>query len=110
MSLQNASSSNQSCSVPLYVGRLVLDWPTPTTNTIPFAAGPPAPVYRPRTRSRRFWRAAPAPVRTAEDDSLTAQVSPAPMSKPCTAIRRRASTPASYQVLPLAAIHRAQPL
>src|SRR3954451_7708264 len=112
MSLQNASSPSHSSSVPLYSDRLVLGWPAaPITYTAPFTAGPAPPAsWSPRTRSRRFFRALSVPWRTADDDSLTAQMSPAVTSNPCAAMRRRASTPASYQLAPVVLTQELQPL
>src|SRR5262245_42200457 len=43
----------------------------------------------------------PLPTRTADENSFTAHESPAPTSNPAAAIRRRASTPASYQEPPV---------
>src|SRR5204863_8007907 len=112
MSLQNASSPSHSSSVPWYVASVVLPCDAaPITYTAPFTKGPSPPAsYSPRTRSRRFFRALPVPVRTAEEDSFTAQVSPAATSNPCAAMRRRASTPASYQLAPVVETHELQPL
>jgi hypothetical protein len=58
-----------------------------------------------------FRRAFPAPVRTAELNSFTAQMSPAFTSKPAATIRCRASTPASNHVRAgSAATHACQPV
>jgi hypothetical protein len=76
--------------------------------TTPRAVRVPPPPYSPRTSSRAFSLASPAPLRTVEGNSLTAHVSPAAMSKPARAMRRRASTPAACQVVPLSAIHLLQ--
>ena len=55
--------------------------PSPITKTMPFASGSvPSPSWSPRTRSRMFARAAPVFRRTADENSLTAQVSPEAMS------------------------------
>src|SRR5690348_10623327 len=112
MSDQNTLSRSQSSSVPLYVASGVeLCAAAPMTYTTPLTAGPSPPAsYSPRTRSRRFLRAFPVFSRTADDASLTAHVSPAVTSKPCAAIRRRASTPASYQLAPVVDTHELQPL
>src|SRR5438045_2726226 len=110
MALQNVVSPNHISSVPLYVESAVALWPAPITYTPPLTSGPASPAYSPCTRSRRFRRALPVPARTAEEDSLTIHVSPAPTSKPCAAIRRRASTPASYQLAPVDPTHELQPL
>src|SRR4051812_42113170 len=110
MSLQKALSPNHISSVPLYVESAVALCPAPITYTPPLTSGPASPVYSPCTRSRRLRRALPVPVRTADEDSLTIHVSPAATSKPCATIRRRASTPASYQLAPVFATHELQPL
>jgi hypothetical protein len=81
MSIQNAASWNHSCTRALYVPSSGTRWPTPTTKTTPFVGGPsPAASYSPRTSSRTFARALPSPRRTAEENSLTAHVSPAATS------------------------------
>src|SRR5690348_5491151 len=53
-------------------------------------------------------RAAPVPRLTAELSSFTAQVSPFETSKPASAIRLRAATPASNHVEPFPATHFVQ--
>ena len=50
-----------------------------------------------------FCRLVPLPTRTAEENSFTAHVSPRATSNPAALIRRRASTPAWYQELPVLA-------
>ena len=74
--------------------------------TTPRAVRVPSPSYSPRTSSRAFARASPAPLRTVEGNSFTAHVSPAAMSKPACAMRRRTSTPAACQVVPFSATQR----
>ncbi len=57
-----------------------------------------------------FARALPVPWRTAEESSFKAQVSPAATRYPAVSIRRRASTPAAYQELPVEATQAVQPV
>ena len=67
--------------------------------------GVPEPVWSPRTKSRRSWRAVPAFRKTSipicavvgAPTSLIAHESPSEASYPASAISRRASTPAAYQ-------------
>ena len=54
-------------------------------------------------------RAGPTPLVAVDGNSLTIQLSPSVTSKPAAAIRRRASTPASYQVELFAETQERQP-
>src|SRR4051812_40593764 len=78
--------------------------------TAPLTGGAlPSPSYRPRTSSRMFARASPSPRRTADESSLTDQLSPLATSNPEAAIRLRASTPAAYQLPPFDATQLLHP-
>ena len=79
------------------------------SKTPPFTIGSvPSPSWRPCTKSRISVRAEPIPRRTTEENSFTIQLSPEATLNPAAAIRRRASTPAWYQVELLAAIQARQ--
>ena len=103
MSVQNARVREPVLEVRLVDGDVVVDWPRPTMKTTPRAVPRPValveaahelPRIRPGVDRRRCapWTGT---------HSL-AHVSPAAMSNPACAIRLRASTPAAYQVEPVA--------
>ena len=66
--------------------------PTPAVNATPRTPS----LASPWRKSSALRRAAPVPLRTADDSSFIAHVSPAAVSNPAALIRCRASTPASY--------------